>query len=306
MPALYSDISGHLEFFNLTSNSLKENKTQDNTDAFIVMVEDLADLNRASLASEVAAPVGFNDAPSTSHVGPMRCASLDSCLSRDQFLISMVNEFLNDGDDTVMDESSTGPKSTPLNIVEYMEESNQNEVESLMDFHHIKELQADAMVSPPRNEDNTTSPIEIVMPCDSPPSLFVNMPALQTVIATPSTVSFPNSSTSVTKSSTPISTTSSTATPTAAKTSSTTTKTTTSSKSSTLMVPDRSHEPPTILLNLKNDTIPTNLREISYQRFGRINRNLPAEVHNFRCHLCAFSCKRKELLLQHFRERHPT
>ncbi|XP_073846018.1 uncharacterized protein [Musca autumnalis] len=323
MPALYSDISGHLEFFNLSSSDLKEHKNQDNTDAFIIMVEDLEDLNRASLASEAAAAAAFNDdncrdtmATGSSSSVPMRCGSLDSCLSRDQFLISMVNEFLNDADDTVMDEpSSAGKTNTPLNIVEYMEEPNQNEVESLIDFHHIKDLQT----SPTRHheDNNTPPPIEIVMPpCgDSPPSLFVNMaPSLP---VTTNVISFSNSSsTSSSLASVPVMATTSknTTSLTSTTTSATTTTTTTNFSSSStpkLLLTDRSHESstemPTILLTIKNnENLTANMREISYQRFGRINRNLPAEVHNFRCHLCAFSCKRKELLLQHFRERHPT
>ncbi|KAM7341704.1 uncharacterized protein ACRADG_009389 [Cochliomyia hominivorax] len=61
-----------------------------------------------------------------------------------------------------------------------------------------------------------------------------------------------------------------------------------------------------LLLNPLNENLPTNVKEISYQRFGRFNTNLPAEVHNFKCHLCAFSCAWKEVLLQHFQDKHPT
>lgn len=59
-------------------------------------------------------------------------------------------------------------------------------------------------------------------------------------------------------------------------------------------------------LNTLNQNLPSNVKEISYQRFGRFNTNLPAEVHNFKCHLCAFSCAWKEVLLQHFQDKHPT
>ncbi|XP_037811816.1 uncharacterized protein LOC119603729 [Lucilia sericata] len=61
-----------------------------------------------------------------------------------------------------------------------------------------------------------------------------------------------------------------------------------------------------LLLSNLNDNLPDNVKEISYQRFGRFNTNLPAEVHNFKCHLCAFSCALKEVLLQHFQDKHPT
>ncbi|XP_065366951.1 uncharacterized protein LOC135959804 [Calliphora vicina] len=61
-----------------------------------------------------------------------------------------------------------------------------------------------------------------------------------------------------------------------------------------------------LLLPNLNENLPRNVKEICYQRFGRFNTNLPAEVHNFKCHLCAFSCAWKEILLQHFQDKHPT
>uniref|UniRef100_A0A1I8PHU4 C2H2-type domain-containing protein n=1 Tax=Stomoxys calcitrans TaxID=35570 RepID=A0A1I8PHU4_STOCA len=266
MPALYSDISDHLEFFNL-SDDLKENENEkQNANAFIIMVDELRELDHGTLTSPPH-PFG-NETASASRVAsepaPMRCPSLDSCHSRDQFLISMVNEFLNDTDDTVIEES-TVTKSSPLNI-EYMPE-HQSEVESLMDFHHIKELQAnsDVITSPHATEDMGVSTVVV-------PTSSLSSP-LFTLATAPST-----------------------------------------SSRSLLTNEHASTEMPTLLLTVRKDTTTspnvistaTNMREISYQRFGRLNRNLPAEVHNFKCHLCAFSCKRKELLLQHFQDKHPT
>lgn len=247
------------------------------------MVDDLRELDHTSLASPSppapppphpfsatitanqvahATGVSHSHSPSSSSV-PMRCPSLDSCHSRDQFLISMVNEFLNDTNDAAaaMDETSIA-KSSSLNIVEYMEQPHATEVESLMDFHHIKELQEATC-----NEDNTATTSAIVLPSSPSSSLFANL--------------------------------------TTAGTSGTTTTSNNASAPALVITPE-STEMPTILLTIQNENLPTNVREISYQRFGRINRNLPPEVHNFKCHLCAFSCKRKELLLQHFQEKHPT
>lgn len=42
---------------------------------------------------------------------------------------------------------------------------------------------------------------------------------------------------------------------------------------------------------------------VSYQRFGRIDKKNIANP--FKCHLCGFSCRFKESLLEHFRQTHP-
>lgn len=148
---------------------------------------------------------------------------LDSCQSPDQFFVSMVNEFLND--DTV-DEVA---KTSPLDI-ECLDRPESVEVGSLINFHHIKELNA----------------------------------------ATSSTV-------------TGVST----------------------NHQEVLEMAEASQEMNCMLYSI-NDNLPANAKEISYQRFGRFNANLPAEVHNFKCHLCSFSCTWKEVLLQHFQDKHPT
>lgn len=43
---------------------------------------------------------------------------------------------------------------------------------------------------------------------------------------------------------------------------------------------------------------------VSYQRFGRANAKILANP-SFKCHLCGFSCRFKETLLQHFDKAHP-
>lgn len=78
------------------------------------------------------------------------------------------------------------------------------------------------------------------------------------------------------------------------------------SSASTALVNEDTRSVNPLLLTRLSDNLPRNVKEISYQRFGRFNTNLPAEVHNFKCHLCAFSCAWKEILLQHFQEKHPT
>ncbi|KAL9918674.1 uncharacterized protein ACN427_000892 [Glossina fuscipes fuscipes] len=76
---------------------------------------------------------------------------------------------------------------------------------------------------------------------------------------------------------------------------------TSSTNSSSLLTLSSANSLTTHLVDL-----PSNVKEISYQRFGRLNRNLSAEVHNFKCHLCPFSCSFKEMLLEHFQRKHPT
>ncbi|XP_075169649.1 uncharacterized protein LOC142241738 isoform X2 [Haematobia irritans] len=248
---------------------MKENK-KENSDTFIILVDDLRELDPGTLSSPPPHPFRDNVSPSrispgpSSSTAPIRCPSLDSCHSRDQFLISMVNEFLNDADDTVIDET-TVTKSPSLNM-EYMEEP-QTEVESLIDFHHIKDLPTNTIASPPPPPPTPPQVSATRMADHNPETVVVPSTTLPSTLLTLS----PSCSTT-----------------------------------SGISLVNESSEMPTILLTLKSPNTTPNMREISYQRFGRINRNLPAEVHNFKCHLCAFSCKRKELLLQHFQDKHPT
>lgn len=49
--------------------------------------------------------------------------------------------------------------------------------------------------------------------------------------------------------------------------------------------------------------IPSSNEFVSYQRFGRVNKE--QSTFPFKCHLCGFSCRYKQSLLDHFQQNHP-
>ena len=197
------------------------------------------------------------------------CTRLDSCQSPDQFFISMVNEFLNDNDD------ATTTTTTPTHD-ETVTKASALDIECIDDS------------SPPQPQV-----VEDLMD-------YHHFKELHDVTRTNLISSPTSSSSSSAEPSTAFEVT-------LAK--STIANNTALSSTSFLiseLTDDCGREMNSILLHNINENLPRNAKEISYQRFGRFNTNLPAEVHNFKCHLCAFSCAHKEILLQHFQDKHPT